>query len=172
MKNNKYITIPALALMLLCNKSFAFDFKGIELGKPSTYENVSNTLLIQCHDEPSGAVWCSGKTTIVGDEAKAHVSINDKKIVETISVKFNPDSFENIASGLTKKYGKAKVKNSTVTTRMGVSYNQVSMTWETKTSVMILDKYNKTIDEGSLFMVTNEKIEEMAIKSENKKTDL
>lgn len=165
---NKYL----LMLLLISGSAFGFDFKGIELGSTSSYEAVGNTLLIQCRDDASGSVSCIGDTTIVGRPAKAYVSLNSEKIVENISVKFSPDSFENISSSLIKKFGKAKVKESVISNSMGASFKQVSMTWVNKKGYMTLDKYSGNISEGSLFMITNEKADEVSIRLDKNKSDI
>ncbi len=90
-----------IALLFSIN-AHAYDFKGIEVGKSSSWESVSNTLLIQCHDKDDGGIWCNGDTTILGNSAEAYVELDAQKIVETISVQFNPSDFESIAESLTK----------------------------------------------------------------------
>jgi hypothetical protein len=165
---NKYL----FPLLLISGSAFGFDFKGIELGKVSSYEAVSNALLIQCRDEASGNVICYGDTTIVGRPAKAYVSLNSEKIVENISVKFSPDSFENIADGFVKKYGKAKIKNSVISNAMGAQFNQVRMSWENKDAYVQIEKYADKINEGSLWMITTKKMDEVSERIEKNNSDI
>lgn len=164
----KYI----LAFMFISSSAFGFDFKGIELGKVSSYEKVSNTLSIQCHDEDSGKVWCIGDNTIVGYKAKVVITLNVEKVVENISIKFNPENFENIANSLTKKFGKPNIKNSIISNAMGATFNQVDMSWKDNISYMRLQKYSGSITEGSLWMVTNERMKELSSEIKKNESDI
>jgi hypothetical protein len=161
-----------LPLLLISGSAFGYDFKGIELGSTSSYEAVSNTLSIKCHESKNGKVWCGGETTIVGNPAKAHINLSSDKTVEAISIKFSPSSFESIASGLISKYGEPKTENSIISNAMGASFNQTVMIWKDDKNYMKLEKYSNKVTEGNLWMITNSKVNELTIQGEKNKSDL
>jgi hypothetical protein len=161
-----------LALFFSTN-SFAYDFKGVEVGQFSSTEDISNKLTAKCLDnKDDGGIYCLGDTTIVGKKAEVFITADKNNIVQTIKVTFDPDSFENIYSALKSKYGAAKVKVSDISTAMGAKFKQAEAKWSTSTAFMMLNKYNGKITEGSLMILSNEHLEMMDKLMKESKSDI
>ena len=162
-----------LGLLMFSNVAFAFDFKGIEVGERTLVETIENTLLIECRDGSSGwDVWCEGKTTIVGSDAEAFVKMDKNHIVQSIAIKFEPNNFKDIATALIKKYGKTKIKKSTLKNATGASFEQIEMIWRKKGGFMSLSKYTDKIFKGALIIVTDEELIKSSVQSEKDKSDI
>ena len=125
-----------------------------------------------CHDEEPEAIWCGGGVTIGGKDGFAHVNLDKKRVVESISIKFKPDDFDSVSEAIIKKYGKPKVLKSIISNAMGASFAQVEMEWKNKTAIMVLRKYDDKIDEGNLWVVTNKKLKEYDQKNQKNKSDI
>lgn len=164
--------IIIILLFAASTVSYAFDFKGIEVGKSSSNDEVSKILMIQCTDDISGKVICTGPLTIVGDDAYGYIDLNKDKIVSSIWIKFKPNTFNEISEALIKKYGPPITTNSTISNAMGATFDQVEMNWKNENSIMTLQKYSGKVTEGGLFIISNEHLNEIDQRLKIKKSDI
>lgn len=163
-----------LILLAVSFNASAFDFKGIEVGANSSWTDIGNKLGLQCHDNRSGdgGIWCSGETTILGSKADAFVNVDSNSIVNSISITYEPDKFEDIAEVYINKHGKPKISKKVLTTGMGVSVNQVEMEWKSKNKLLFLKKYGDTISEGKLWIVTDDQLKKLQKEIQKQKSDI
>lgn len=162
-----------LLALLFSTNAIAYDFKGVEIGKFISTEDISNKLTAKCLDnKEQGGIYCRGDTTIVGYKADVFITADKANIVQTINVTFEPDSFESIYTALKSKYGDGKIKISDISTAMGAQFKQAKAQWSTSSALMTLNKYNGKITEGSLLIVTKEHLEMIEEMMKKSKSDI
>jgi hypothetical protein len=175
MKLIKYAFAVAL---FIPNLAFSFDFKGIEVGAKSDIDSISKNIGINCHDskpEPGG--FCMGETTITQTKAEISIIYDAENVVDRISLKFSPDSFNTVKAALIEKFGKP---NSDITekvqTGMGAVFEQNTVTWLKNGTIgddmMYLNKYAKTISESQLVIISKAGIVKTKKSTQKRKSDI
>ncbi len=83
---NKFMII----FLLISNSAYAFDFKGVEVGKYISETEIKDKLYVMCHQSSEDyPAYCAGsKETIAGQDAKIRVMLSNENVVESISVVF------------------------------------------------------------------------------------
>lgn len=141
-------------MLITSTSSFGFDFKGVELGKTISPGIVTDKLGPECRlkeDKYS----CYGDTTIAGYDAKVLVKMSKDQEVDVISVKFPSEGYEKIRNSLITKFGKPmEVDKTEIQNGMGAKFSQEKCYWKDQGSDMVLERFNRNINEGSLFMVS------------------
>ena len=166
---NKFLIL----LLLVSQSAFAFDFKGIEIGSKVEVEAVEKTLSTECHDGSTGwDVVCIGKTTIIGNDADIFVTLDRDHVVQSISLTFAPNNFDEISKALIKKYGKTKTNKSKLSNAMGANFQQVDMLWKSNSGVMSLIKYKGNISKSGLTIVSFEELVRRTKQLEKDKSDI
>ena len=134
----------AIALSLVAvgvTSTYAYDFKGVELGAPATPEQLQSKLNIKCGAGGGSrkAQICNGHVTIAEESADLNLVIGESGIVERMWFKgLRPESFTYVAPQLINKFGKpTKIEQGVIQNRMGASFEQVEYTWIDKNGNMV-----------------------------------
>ena len=164
MNNKIIITIVVLALLSLLAFKYSekkepvfvkepiFDFKGVQLGAPSTPERVKEVLGVTCGIGADYYQVCNGSVTIAKEPAMMNLVINKNGIVQRISLSLSPGAFEVVTQELIKKFGTpTKTDQSTVQNPMSASFLQVVHLWKNANgNEVFYSKYESTIDNSVL----------------------
>jgi hypothetical protein len=141
-----------LAILLACSQTFAFDFKGVAVGRSATASDIKEKLGVNCGEGYENMQVCNGDVTIAHAPAAMNLVISPKGIVERIALTISPDAFDEIAPELVRKFGKpTTITRSTVQNRMGAKYPQIRYLWAAKDGAEVLYiKYASTLDRSTL----------------------
>lgn len=165
-----------IATILLSTSAQAFDFKGIELNRPATKEEIQSKLYkSRCMNPAGGGITCfSTNETIAGKPAQVFVEVGEDGLVRTILVKFNSSDFDLIEEAAIGKYGTpTDSAQNMVSTAMGATYENRIYKWtDEEGSVVILKRYSGKITEGAFWMNTEKKHEEYLKERESNKKDM
>jgi hypothetical protein len=146
----------ALAISLVCGHAHGFDFKGIELGAPTTTEQVRQKLGVTCGKGAAEMQVCNGYVTVAREPADLNLVIGVHGVVQRMHLTLSPDAFEVVAPELIGKFGnptntdRRKVQN-----RMGATFEQVVYLWAAEDGSQVLySKYASRLDRSSLYFST------------------
>jgi hypothetical protein len=153
-----------LILIICCliatsNTAIAFDFKGIEVGSPKTYQakDVRDALGVErnidCGKGKEDCMICNGVTSIGGAIALANIVISPKGVVTRIALKISSDDFLKVVSVAIEKYGKpTKITTKVEQNIMGAKFQNISYLWQgTEGRYIKIDKYYNTLDYGEVY---------------------
>jgi hypothetical protein len=145
----------ALAACLICINAEAFDFKGIELGKPSSPEQVQERLGVKCGPGFDGQV-CNGSVTIAREPAKLNLRLSAQGTVERIYLVLSPDAFSVVAPELIAKFGEpTKTSKYPVQNRLGATYEQEMHHWMRDDGAQVTYmRYANSLDRSSIYFST------------------
>lgn len=171
------IRILTLTLAFISLNAWAFDFKGIHVGKPATSKQVLEKLGAECGTGGGNLKYvCNGSVTIAREPAKINLVIGSADIVQRINLSLSPESFDHVAPALIGKFGKpTSTKRSELQNRMGAKFNQVTHTWLKKDGRMVsYQKYAGSLDHSTLNFSTKEDRDflEKLYKKNNRSGDL
>jgi hypothetical protein len=159
---------------LLTGAAQAYEFKGLEVGGPTTYGpnqveaalnqqtssvNASGSLgRVKCGEGGKGGQVCNGPTSVAGVYARTNTVTSTEGVVTRISLTFSSRSFDTVEAGVLSKYGEpTKTEQNTVQNRMGATYQNVEHTWEGEGGRYIrLSKYAGSLDDSTLYFGTAE----------------
>lgn len=147
------ITLVAIAAPDLLR---AYDFKGIEIGKPANIPVINETISAPCELGANRMLVCNGRTTAGGAFARANIVIASDHTIQRIRLTFDSSSFERVERAVLEKFGEPKVtENPPVSNRMGATSIQIKHTWRDEDgNVVILEKYAGSLDDSSLYFAS------------------
>lgn len=159
----KYANIKLMVivscLLATGNTAIAFDFKGIEVSGPKTYQakDIQDALgpesKIDCGKGSEDRLICNGTTSIGGAFAVANIVISPKGVVTRIALKINSYDFQKVVSVATDKYGKpTKATTDVEQNRMGAKFQNATYLWQGKEGRYVrIVKYYPTLDDGEVY---------------------
>lgn len=164
---NIKLMVIAYCLLAASKTAIAFDFKGIEVGGPKTYqsEDVQYALgtesRINCGKGSEERMVCNGVTSIGGAIAITNIVISPNGVVTRIALKIDSNDFLKVVSVATEKYGKpTKITTKVEQNRMGAKFQNVTYLWQGKEGRYIrIVKYYQTLDDGEVYFGTAEDTE-------------
>lgn len=166
---------PLLALLLLAPLwASAYDFKGVEVGKPATPALIKEKLGVDCGAGFAGIQVCNGLVTIAKEPARMNLVINKDGIVQRIHLTLDPSAFDAIAPLLVEKFGPpTATKRDVVQNRMGAKFDQVDYYWKNEQEdMMSYGRYATTLDTSSLYIGTKEDRAKATARQSDRKGDL
>jgi hypothetical protein len=147
-----------VASVLLSQSANSFDFKGISIGKP--FEDQHKRYSCEEKKTPLSDVVCHlnqyQQETVAGTEATAVIVYLVDGNVSTISIFFKSAEYDPIKVALITKYGTGKISSETLTNRMGVQFQNETITWNLPDCLMALRRYAGNANSGSLIIRSNE----------------
>lgn len=126
------------------------DAFGPSCGKTFSGEPMGCTVL-SCRDV-GGLDYCSGTINLGNVKASMMAELSPQNELMFMSFSFPANDFKYIEPILIEKFGKPETEESTVTTRMGVNYDQVKHYWESEELRASIDKYGQTVEESVLLI--------------------
>jgi len=146
-------------MLAASNTAIAFDFKGIEVSGPKTYQasDVQDALgsesKIDCGKGSEDRMICNGITSIGGAIAVANIVISPKGVVTRIALKINSYDFQKVVSVATEKYGKpTKTTTEVEQNRMGAKFQNATYLWQGKGGRYVrVVKYYPSLDDGEVY---------------------
>lgn len=153
------LMVIACCILATSNAAIAFDFKGIEVSGPKTYQakDVQDALgtdsKINCGKGSEDRMICNGITSIGGAIAVANIVISPNGVVTRISLKINSYDFQKVVSVATSKYGKpTKATTEIEQNRMGAKFQNATFLWQGKGGRYVrIIKYYPTLDDGEVY---------------------
>lgn len=137
-------TAVIAAILAAPGMASAVDFKGIQLGAPTTFQAVSDALGFPCSSSA-----CLGETTIAGQPARSRVAF-DGVTVARIDVIFEPRDFPAVLAACQKKYGVPSASTATEKQNLhGAKFLVTRVTWRFAdgSQAVLLDR--DSVSEGS-----------------------
>lgn len=167
-------TVIMLALVLISQQIWAFDFKGVKLGGASTPNEIHELLGVNCGEGYQGLKVCNGTVTVAREDASMNLVISQKGIVQRIELTLSPDVFDDVAPELIRKFGKpSNITRSTVQNRMGAKYPQVIYSWKAKDGgEVVYTKYAGRLDWSFLNFSTKADRDMLGKDKENRRGDI
>lgn len=93
--------------------------------------------------------------SFAGVRARYYAANLSKGVVHTVIVSFASTDYDTVEAAVTERYGKpAERKLTTVQTRMGAEFDQVTTTWREGDSLLVGRKRSSTIDEAAFQLTT------------------
>jgi hypothetical protein len=166
---------PLLALLVLTPFwASAYDFKGVEVGKPATPALIKEKLGVECGAGYAGIQVCNGLVTVAREPAKMNLVIDKDGIVQRIHLMLEPSAFETIAPLLVKKFGSpTTTKRDVVQNRMGAKFDQVDHYWiNDRGEAMSYGKYGATLDSSSPYIGTKADRDKAQAPKQDRRGDL
>ncbi len=157
-----------------------YDFKGLELGAPTTAAEVQDRLNTPCvnvvggacdaldaklHEQQSircglgseGMTVCNGVTTVVGAVSRVTLVISAEGLLQRVMVsEFDADQFDAVFAELQRKFGRPKtVSKPVLENGFGARFQQVQATWtDSQRRQVTVWKYSGTSNESCLYFGT------------------
>ena len=162
-----------VALGLISASAQAFEFKGIEVGGPATFQSgqIEAALKwdpgkdypihirpVKCEKVKSGNTFCSGPTTVAGVYGRTEVRTTPAGVVTRLVLIISSRDFDTVEAGVVTKYGQpTKTSNDAVQNRMGATFQNVEHYWEGEGGRYIrLSKYAGSLEDSTLYFGTAE----------------
>lgn len=140
-----------------------FDFKGIKLG--SSEQQIKTAINgIDCY-KPVKVVdrICSTSKESFAGIPNVYLTaqlVDDQ--VNSINVSFPTSEFSAALSALNEKYGTSSdIKKETITTRVGVSYENEIYTWSKGGSTLVAKRYSYRVDRSSVEYMLDDYLEKL-----------
>jgi hypothetical protein len=144
--------------LMLSQSIAAFDYKGIELGKTYSLEEIREKIGVECGAGSEGMQVCNGSASFASEAAQINIVLNKVNSVQRIALTLSPSAFEEIARLLKDKFGRpAKVEASKIQNRFGAQYTQLIHTWRKKGELeLIYTKYAGGLETSYLHFSTKD----------------
>jgi len=146
-----------LLAALISTSASAFDIKGFKVDEPLDCAAVkalspkSLAMIQACERGVNPRIYVDGP--FLSQSANFMFKRGPDSVLLDIYVT-NFD-FDEALAALTLKWGKPVLEHSTVTNRMGATFDQVEATWKKDTYTLVLKKHAGKIDHPSLFLVSS-----------------
>lgn len=164
----------SLLSLMLAAPAYAFDFKGITLGQPTTVAQVEEKLRVRCGTGVSGTQVCNGSVTIGKVLATMNLVINAQGVVRRINLSLSPESFDVLAPLLIEKFGSpALTTKGEVQNRMGAKFEQTTHLWKDDHENHVeYSRYAGSVGKSFLSFTTKEDRDLVASLRGNRRDDL
>ena len=147
--------ISTLFFTFLTFPAFAFDFKGIELGKPSDPSTIYYELRARCSKGVNDYQVCNGDVTIAGVSGVMNLLMDQTGVVIRISINFDSENFDTILPEVLKKFGNGKRSATMVQNKMGAKFENITYTWKKAGGLdLVLTKYAGNLERSNLYFST------------------
>lgn len=153
------------------------EFKGLQLGQPTTTSQVEEHLTvcgqidtscdeslkmiaeymkITCGAGDAGVQVCNGHTTIAGNLSNLDVVIGADGRLQRIFLTFSNDSYDEVHGALLQKYGKpSSVRRYRVQNGFGAQFVQVDTIWRRAGGLELrLSRYGASTDDSVVYFST------------------
>jgi hypothetical protein len=150
----------------------ALEFKGIEIGKKTTVQEVQDKL---GGTFSWGRTSFRGQSTIGGEAAEISINLDENSAVKSIFIRLEPRQFAKVAEALKGKYKAPKIEREVLQTAFGVNVENISMSWTVERGCEVFaEKYSGSIDKSLvLYHCDSDKdIEKAEEKNKKSKNDL
>lgn len=149
----RYLAICLLTLLTF--PAFAFDFKGIELGKPSDPSTIYYELRARCSKGVNDYQICNGDVTIAGVSGIMNLVMDQAGIVIRISINFDSENFDTVLPEVLNKFGTGKRSVFKVQNKMGAKFENIIYTWKKAGGLdLVLTKYAGNLDRSNIYFST------------------
>ena len=144
-------------LLTIATNAHALDFKGIELGAPTTKEEVVSKIGLSCGPGTNHLLICTGYSTIAGARAFINLVVGKSGNVSRILIDFKESSYAEVARAIQKKFGPPiETENDILQNAMGAKFKQEKMIWMEGENHVVLRRYAGNITDSSIYMSTEE----------------
>lgn len=158
----KIASIAVFSAAVACGSTMAQDVKGIALGMPAGDAFAKLQAPRRCApDMEKGncailrADLKHGFTTLAGVEINGlNISISGGKVAG-ILVKFDSPDYASIRDAYQEKFGKLRCTAGVIQNRMGAKFDNEVCDWHENDANWSLNKRATTVDEGSLFLISD-----------------
>ena len=149
-----------------------FKIKEYEIGLP--IESYKFAYL--CKPNAIGQITCydpAPSLTIGGETVKkALIKFDSNEKISMIYFSFGPESFDAIKAAVSSKYKTGRCTKSVVENGFGAKFSNENCLWKTKNEHLSLQKYTETITQGSLTLVSNDRLDLSIEQSKEKSKDI
>lgn len=168
------VLLMSMAATMAPISASAFDFKGIELGAPSTPNVISEKLGVSCGEGAKGMQICNGSVTIAKESATMNLVISHSGIVQRIALTLPSETFDVVSEAMVEKFGKPdQDMRSELQNGFGAKFTQRTLFWLKKDGRgLMYSRYGKDVKTSSIYFGTKEDVEMLRAPKENRKSDL
>lgn len=153
------IVAVTIVLYVACpTQGHCFDFKGLQLGKPTTAEDVEARLNgVGCGAGANSALVCNGNTTIAEETAKVNIVIGATGLLQRIALTVDRRSFGVVLPNLVAKFGRPTANQRSVSQNaMGAKFEERVYLWRRKGGLELTAFTAQNYDTASISFSTPE----------------
>lgn len=168
----KKTIIAIIILLSTVSHAGEIKIKDLEIGAPiETYRFISD-----CRPQKNGDVNClttAPSTTVGGEWIRDLLVIFDNgNTIGSIYFEFDPQSFDMMKKAILLKYKKIRCTQSVISNAMGAKFANEKCTLKLDKETIAFEKYNGSLNNGSLFLTTNERVLKSMAERLSKESDI
>ena len=173
MKILAYVTIPILIFYIsdVAAGTIKFEAAGMHIGDKLTDDFAYSNCPSKDKGEPD--INCFKMINVDGVKVTMIFHFLDFKLA-SVGLGFEPSSFDIIVGAYTKKFGHRphKKHSEKVKTRIGATYINEFVSWDTDSGIFEISKYGPRIDSGSGILYSKEILDNQKKKESERSNDL